>query len=384
MNFEFATATRIIFGAGRLLEAGKLVAELGSRALVLTGRDQTRSEQLVPLLNEHGISTIQMPVEGEPTTRLVQEGVALARRHACDVVIGMGGGSTMDCGKAISALLTNEGDIYDYLEVVGRGMSLKRPSAPFVAIPTTAGTGTEVTRNAVLGVPEHKVKVSLRSYFLLAKLAIIDPSLTMSMPPAVTASTGLDALTQLIEPFVCNSPNPVTDAICRAGLGLVARSLRRVYQNGEDLSAREDMSIAALFSGMALANARLGAVHGFAGVIGGTLDAPHGIICARLLPYVMTTNIHALNQRDPQNQVLLRYDEVARILTGNHRAKAVDGENWLKEVCDDLSVPQLANFGLTREQFPEIIEKSMKASSMKGNSILLTYEELDEILTLAT
>jgi len=383
MNFEFATATRIIFGAGKLGEAGKLVAGFGSRALILTGSDPTHFQQLAPILSENGVTAVQMRVNGEPSTRLVQEGVALARRHACDVVVGLGGGSAMDAGKAIAALLTNEGDLYDYLEVVGKGKNLVHPSAPYVAIPTTAGTGTEVTRNAVLSVPEYKVKVSLRSQYMLARLAIVDPALTYSMPPLVTASTGLDALTQLIEPFVCNQPNPVVDAICRAGLGLVVRSLMRAYRDGGNLSAREDMSLAALFSGMSMANARLGGVHGFAGVLGGTLEAPHGILCARLLPFVMSMNIRALSQRDPRNEVLQRYDEVARILTGDFHAKAEDGESWINAMCADLQVPPLSRYGLKREQFPEIIEKSMKASSMKGNPVTLTREELAEILELA-
>ena len=383
MNFEFATATRIIFGAGKLGEAGKLVAGFGSRALILTGSDPTHFQQLAPILSENGVTAVQMRVNGEPSTRLVQEGVALARRHACDVVVGLGGGSAMDAGKAIAALLTNEGDLYDYLEVVGKGKNLVHPSAPYVAIPTTAGTGTEVTRNAVLSVPEYKVKVSLRSQYMLARLAIVDPALTYSMPPLVTASTGLDALTQLIEPFVCNQPNPVVDAICRAGLGLVVRSLMRAYRDGGNLSAREDMSLAALFSGMSMANARLGGVHGFAGVVGGTLEAPHGILCARLLPFVMSMNIRALSQRDPRSEVLQRYDEVARILTGDFHAKAEDGESWINAMCADLQVPPLSRYGLKREQFPEIIEKSMKASSMKGNPVTLTREELAEILELA-
>jgi len=383
MQFEFATATRIIFGSGRISEVGGLVAGFGSQALVVTGKDPARFQQLAPILDEQGVSSVHLLVDGEPTTRMVQVGVELARSQACDMVISMGGGSAIDTGKTISALLTNEGDLSDYLEVVGKGLSLRRPSAPHVAIPTTAGTGTEVTRNAVLGVPEHKVKVSLRSPFLLARLAIIDPALTTSLPPPVTASTGLDALTQLIEPFVCNHPNPVTDAICRAGLGLAARSLFKAYEDGGDLSARENMSLAALFSGMALANAKLGGVHGFAGVLGGALDVSHGNICARLLPFVMSMNLRALGQRDPHSEVLQRYDEVAKILTGDSHAKAADGVGWVEAMCADLQVPPLSDYGLKKAQFPEIIEKSMKASSMKGNPITLTHEELGEILERA-
>ena len=232
------------------------------------------------------------------------------------MVIGLGGGSAIDTGKAIAALLTNPGDPLDYLEVIGRGQALQQTPLPYIAIPTTAGTGSEVTRNAVLASHEHHVKVSLRSPLMLPRVAIVDPELTYSLPPAITASTGLDALTQLIEPYTCNSPNPMIDAICREGMQRAARSLKRAYQNGSDAAAREDMSIAALFGGMALANAKLGAVHGFAGPLGGLFPAPHGMICARLLPFVVEANVRALQMREPDSPVLKRYDEVAQLLTG--------------------------------------------------------------------
>jgi alcohol dehydrogenase class IV len=215
---------------------------------------------------------------------------------------------------------------------------------------------------------------------MLPRLALVDPTLTYSVPPEVTASTGLDALTQLIEPFVCNSPNPLIDAIAREGMQRAARSLLKAYQHSDDEQARTDMAIAALFSGFALANAKLGAVHGFAAVLGGTLGAPHGAVCARLLPYVMSVNLRALVERSPQSETLQRYDEVAQILTGNSAARAADGIRWVSEVCAAMKIPALSDYGLRREEFPVIIDKSTQASSMKGNPIVLTTGELEEIL----
>jgi alcohol dehydrogenase class IV len=299
------------------------------------------------------------------------------------MVIAIGGGSAIDAGKAIAALLTNGGSPSDYLEVVGRGQKLTRPSAPFLAIPTTAGTGAEVTRNAVLGVPESGVKVSLRSPLMLPRLALVDPELTHGLPPDMTASTGLDALTQLIEPYVSCRHNPMTDSICREGMSRAARSLRKVCVNGDDATAREDMAIASLFGGLALANAGLGAVHGFAGPFGGMFPAPHGAVCASLLPHVMAVNLDALKQRDPGSETLKRYDEVGEILTGNPRASAQDGVSWVQELCSDLSVSPLSTYGFGETTITDMVEKASAASSMKGNPIELTADEMRKILEQA-
>ena len=263
ISFEFATATRIIFGAGRAKDLGGIVAEFGKRALFV------QPEPALPCATTALADGVAFGVSGEPTVALVREGTELAQREGCDVVVGFGGGSVIDTAKAIASLLANGGDPLDYVEVVGKGKTISKPSAPFIAVPTTAGTGAEVTRNAVLGSPEHKVKVSMRSAHMLARVALVDPLLTLGLPPAVTASTGLDALTQVIEPFVSCKANPMTDAICREGMRRAARSLRRAYENGSDVAAREDMSVTSLFGGLALANAGLGAVHGFAAPIGG-------------------------------------------------------------------------------------------------------------------
>ncbi len=383
MRFEFATATRILFGSGTLQEAIPMAAEMGRRAIVVTGRTAERAASLLEQLNEEGVETILFNVSGEPTTDVALAGAQLARETGCDFVIGMGGGSVLDTGKAIAALLTNSGGLLDYLEVIGSGRPLTHAAAAYMAIPTTAGTGAEVTRNAVLASPQHRVKVSLRSPLMLPRLAVVDPQLTHSMPPAVTASTGLDALTQVLEPYVSNQPNPMTDALCREGLQRAARSLRCAYEDGRDVAAREDMALVSLFGGLALANAKLGAVHGFAGPLGGLFPAPHGVICARLLPPVMEANVRALQARMPDSPTLARYDEVAQLVTGKVTAAAVDGVAWVQHLCEALGVPPLSDFGLTEEDIPSVVGKAKNASSMKGNPIMLTDEELTHVLRQA-
>ncbi|MBZ0302006.1 MAG: iron-containing alcohol dehydrogenase [Anaerolineae bacterium] len=383
MRFEFATAARILFGPGTLQEIGPLAAGMGSHALVVIGSSRDRAAPLLDFLAGAGVVTTSLVITAEPTLSDAQQGTNLARESGCDVVIGFGGGSAIDAAKAIAALLTNGGEPLDYLEVVGRGQPIRQPSAPCIAIPTTAGTGAEVTRNAVLTVPDQRVKVSLRSPLMLPRAALVDPELTYTMPPAITAATGMDALTQCIEPYICNQPNPLTDALCREGIQRAARSLRRAYAQGEDTAAREDMAIASLFGGLALANAKLGAVHGFAGPLGGMFDAPHGAVCARLLPFVTEANIRALRSREPDSSILRRYDEVARLLTGDESAEAEAGIHWLHDLLADLQIPTLSAYGVGTADVPDLIDKSARASSMKGNPILLTEPEMEAILAQA-
>jgi alcohol dehydrogenase class IV len=333
------------------------------------------------ILSALGIPFTEVQVHGEPTIEIVQ--AALEATRDCDLVIGLGGGSVLDTGKAIAALATNPGDVLDYLEVIGRGQPLTHAPLPYIAIPTTAGTGAEVTRNAVLESTVHNVKVSLRSPLMLPRIALVDPELTYSLPPEITASSGLDALTQLIEPFVSVKSNPMTDAICREGMHFAARSLRRVYENGADKEAREGMSIASLCGGLALANAGLGAAHGFAGPLGAMLHAPHGVLCARFLPLVMEANIQAMEARQPDHSALRRYEEIARILTGEKNATALDGIIWTSELVKALKIPRLAAYGMTSKDFPQAVEKTQKASSFKGNPIVLSGRELTEILERA-
>jgi alcohol dehydrogenase class IV len=373
----------MIFGPGTLAEVGKLAGKTGSRALVVTGSKPARAERLLTLLREQKVDSTTFAVAGEPELSTIEQGVVLAKSEQCDCVIGFGGGSVVDAAKAIAAMLTNEGELLDYVEIIGRGKPLAKRSAPFIAIPTTAGTGSEVTRNAVLASPEHKVKVSLRSPLMLAQVAVIDPELTYDLPPALTATTGLDALTQLIEPYVCLRANPMTDGLCVEGIRRAARSLRVAFNDGRNISAREDMALASLFGGLALANAGLGAVHGFAGPIGGMFPAPHGGICAALLPHVMTVNVRALRQRAADSVALRRYVEVARLLAGDAKANADDGAEWVRGLAIDLKIPRLRQYGITTAHAAEIIEKSKAASSMKANPIVLTNEELAEVLEAA-
>jgi len=289
----------------------------------------------------------------------------------------------LDVGKAIAAMMTNEGDVLDYVEIIGHGKALNRMPAHFLAIPTTAGTGSEVTRNAVLASPEHRLKVSLRSPMMLPRIALIDPELTYDLPPGITASTGLDALTQLIEPYVCLRANPMTDALCMEGIRRIAKSFRRAVENGHDITARADMAIASLFGGMALANAGLGAVHGFAGPIGGMFSAPHGEICAALLSHVIEMNLRALRERETKSKALSRYEDVARSLTGNSSATATAGVEWIRKLVADLKIPRLGHHGIKAEHTEEIARNALNASSMKANPIALTLTELQEVLKRA-
>jgi alcohol dehydrogenase class IV len=341
------------------------------------------AQPLIEQLRAKSLTTLLYPVRGEPTVQSVLEAIRAAREGVCDLVIGIGGGSTLDTGKAVAVLLTNPGNLHKYLEVVGAGRVFENPSAPYIAIPTTAGTGSEVTRNAVIAIPEQHLKVSLRSPYMLPRYAVVDPELTYSLPSDITASTGLDALTQVIEPFVCNTPTPLTDLVCRDGITRAARALLPSYRNGQDTAAREDMSLASMFGGMALANARLGAVHGLAGPIGGMVSAPHGAICARLLPIVMEANLNALHSLQPNSPAIGRYQEVARLLTGDGTADAEDGVAWVWNLCHAMNIRPLAEFGLKSDDFPVLIFQAQRASSMKGNPVSLTDVKLIDMLEKA-
>lgn len=357
---------------------------MGSRALLVTGiSGEHRAAPLRKELASAGLLDILWIVPSEPTLEAVRGGAAYARDFHCDIVIAFGGGSAIDAGKAISALLANAGDPTDYVEIIGQGRPLTAPAAPFIAIPTTAGTGSEVTRNAVLGSPEHGVKVSLRSPHMLPRLAIVDPELTYDVPREVTAASGLDALTQLIEPYVSIRANPLTDVLCLEGIRRAADALRRAYENGQDRAARAGMSLASLLSGLALANAGLGAVHGFAAPIGGMFDAPHGAICAALLPHATAVNIEALRSRAPESDLLRRYETIARLLTGNLHASSGDAVGWLMETCAALNIPRLGSYGIEPDHVPDLVAKAKHANSMKSNPIVLTDVELHELLSRA-
>lgn len=378
MPFEFATATRIIFGANTLQTVASHFKNFGERALIVTGKSIDRAAPLLDLLD--GIQYEVFNVSGEPKLDDARRGVALGSEIGAQWVASIGGGSVIDTGKAIAALLTNRGDPLDYLEVIGKGQPLRHPSAPFVAIPTTAGTGAEVTSNAVLASPDHQVKVSLRSPLMLPRLAVVDAVLTYGAPPEITAASGLDALTQVIEPYVSSKANPITDALCVEGIKRIASAIRRAYHD-DDPQAREEMALGSLLSGMALSNAKLGAVHGIAGPFGGVFDAPHGAICARLLPYAMDVNIQALRHRS--SDFLKRYRLVAQYLTGKTDAEPQDAVTYLQNLIDEFNIPPLRTYGTTSSDIEVLVEKSSVSSSMQGNPVKLTLPEIAEILEKA-
>jgi len=378
MHFEFATATRIIFGEGKAATLPELALSSGVRALVVTGASPERAAAIVSALSAETLA-----VPGEPTVELVREGARHVRNAACDLVLSIGGGSAIDAGKAIAAIATNGGEPLEFLEVVGKGRTITVPPLPFIAVPTTAGTGSEVTRNAVLGSAEHGVKASLRSPLMLPRVALVDPELTYGLPPAVTAYTGLDALTQLIEPYVSARANPLVDALCADGIARVAGALGRAVLDGADRDARRDMALASLFGGLALANAGLGVVHGFAAPLGGGWKAPHGALCAALLSHGMAANVAALRARAPQHPALARYTAIARLVTGRNDASAEDGIEWVRALSAELEIPPLRAWGIAASDLPGVVEKAARASSMQANPLPLTGEELQAVLTAA-
>jgi alcohol dehydrogenase class IV len=384
--FELSAPGRVIFGAGVVGQLGAIAAELGKHALLVTGRSGARATAAAGLLEAAGVSVTAFAVDGEPTLDTARDGVARARGAGCDLVVAFGGGSALDAGKAIAALLGNGGDPLDYLEVIGGGRPLERPSAPFIAIPTTAGTGSEVTKNAVLASPEHRVKASLRSPFMLPRVALVDPDLLAGLPAAVLASSGLDALSQLIEPFVSVRANRFSDALAREGIRRSAGALGQAYAAARAGAVvapgdRESLALASLFGGFCLANAGLGAVHGFAAPAGGMFPAPHGAVCAALLPHVMRVNVRALAARAPASAALDRYREVATLCTGRASATIDDGVRWIEELCRALEVPGLARYGMSAADVPDLCAKARVANSMKGNPLPLTDGELAEIAT---
>lgn len=379
INFQFATATRIIFENDSFKNVPDLAAELGDNVFIVSGKRTILANRLLEWLKEKNIKSEVFSINSEPTTRDIEFGTELARKNNCKVVVGIGGGSVIDAAKAIAALATNKGELTDYLEIIGKGKKLEEPPLPYIAIPTTSGTGAEVTKNSVIKSVEGKVKVSLRSDLMFPTVAVIDPILTLTLPPETTATTGVDALTHLLETFVSCQSNPFIDMLCREGMKRISTSLKNAFSDGNDLVARENMAMASMLGGMALANVKLGAVHGFAGPMGGMFPIPHGAVCACLLPAVMEINIKALKETKLERQ-LLKFDEVARILTQNYNAKAEDGVMWVREMVKKLKIPSLSNFYLTANSFPELIKKAKKSSSMMGNPIVLDNEQLYEIL----
>ena len=353
MTFDFFNVPRIVFGRGSVARLGEFVPRPARVLLVYNGRRPD-----VGAAAEHR-------QRGEPTVADIDAALAAARGGDCDFVVGVGGGSAIDAAKAVAGLLANGGVAADYMEVVGKGQKITKPAVPWIAIPTTAGTGAEVTRNAVVGWPEKKFKASMRSELLLPRAVLIDPQLAVGVPPHVTASSGMDALCQCIEAYVSSGASPMTDAVAIQGVALAGRFLRRAFDDGQDLEAREGMALAALFSGIALTNAGLGAVHGFAAPLGANFQVPHGIVCGVLLPHVIDANRAA-------GAAPGKYADVDRALPG--------GLGRCRELVGELRLPGLSTFGVTEADVGPMVDLAKRASSMRYNPVVLSDVALREIL----
>lgn len=386
MNFEFHTVGRIIVQRGGLSRLGELLLPLGRRVLLVCGGPGL-GERAGAVLKDAGIEHVLRAQKGEPTVAGVQEALALAREQGVEVIVGIGGGSAIDCAKATAAILANGGEPLDYMEVVGLGRKILKPSLPWVAIPTTAGAGAEATRNAVVACPEKQFKASIRSELMLPRFALLDAELAVGVPRAVTAASGADALCQLIESYTSGNANPISDGLAMEGILRAGKSLRQAYDHPEDLDARENMAIAALLSGITLTNAGLGAVHGFAAPIGGRYKAPHGVICAALLRHVIGANVRALRSRRPGSPVLGKYAAIGSALTGlgypTEAAAIDDGMAVIGELTQYMQIPRLRSFGIEAGEVPQIVEQAKRASSMRSNPILLEDQELSEALLAA-
>lgn len=379
--FEFTSVGKLVFGPGSSRHLGGLCKSWMTHALVVTGKHSERHGALLASLVEAELKTSLLAVSGEPTIDQADEWAAYARRVRCDGVVSIGGGSVIDAGKAIAALATHPGSALRYVEVIGEGLPLGSSSLPHVAVPTTAGTGSEVTKNAVLGSKEKAVKVSLRGNCMLPVVAVVDSQLTHSLPAKVTAATGLDALTQVIEPFLSPFANRFTDALCRQAIVQAPAALRRAVNDGTDADARDDMAFVSVCGGLALANAKLGSVHGLAGPLGGMFQAHHGALCGRLLPIALRVNLQALRRRSPGNPCLDRYAELAKLLTHGRDSKPEAAIDAVATLVSDVGSIPLGQYGVETAHFDELVTKALASSSMKGNPIELTRDEVAEILS---
>lgn len=382
MNFEFASPQRIIFGPGCLSQGPELIRGFGKKVVFITGGHNRNDNPIIKLVAmDPDIKLIQIVCENEPETRVIQKSIEEVREFQPDVVVGIGGGSVIDTGKVLAILVTNRGTVKDYLEVVGNGHMLVNPSLPYIAIPTTSGTGSEVTRNAVVYDRESRVKASIRSPYLVPTIALVDPEQTIGLPPEITASTGMDALTQVIEPYLTRKANPITDSMCLQAISIVRNALITSYKDPENLIAREQMSIVSLFGGLALANSGLGVVHGFAAAIGGMYpNARHGQICASILPAAFKVN-RLISEGNPEYLATSqRITTISSLLSGN---QLQPGDVILSDMNYQMKISSLSKLGIDRSDFLAIIEKASRSSSMKRNPIPLTAEDLLKILEMS-
>jgi alcohol dehydrogenase class IV len=381
VRFELALPADIRFGSGRVTEVPPALVGLGaSRVLVVTGRSTSRVAPVREALTEAGVFSVVLGVEGEPTVEVLRDAVALLVDAGCDAVLGFGGGSALDLAKAAAILGMTGSDPLDHLEVIGAGRPIVEPGLPVVAVPTTAGTGSEATRNAVLS--SGGVKASLRSPLMLPRVAVVDPDLLVGLPRPTIAHSGMDALSQLIEPLLSQRANPFTDALALDGIRRSARSLRRAGLQGmADAGVREDLALASLFGGLCLANSGLGAVHGLAAAIGAKLSAPHGAVCAAVLAATVDVNQKALADRAPHHPALSRLNELACLLTGESGSGPEDAVRWLTELTGALAIPGLSSYGLGEADIAAVVAGAQRASSMRGNPITLSDAEVGDIVT---
>lgn len=373
-GFEILTAGRVVFGRGRAEGAGAAVRAWGARVILLRG-SHPAADRLAAELRAEGAVVEEIRQKGEPLIGDLDAALARGRALRAEAVVALGGGSVIDMGKAVAALIPAARPAMSYLEVVGEGRALDAAPLPFIALTTTAGTGAEVTKNAVIGVPSHGRKVSLRDDRMLADLAIIDPSLTDDTPHSVTLTSGLDAVTQVIEPYLSCRATPFTDALCRDAIPRGLAALTRLMQ-AEDEGARDDLALTSLFGGLALANAGLGAVHGFAGVLGGQTGAPHGALCGRLLPGALRANAHAVEK---QGGEITRHREVAGWIAAA-LGVTTDPLDALEARITEWGLPRLSEMGVAAGEIPQLAKASRDSSSMRGNPVDLSQEALETVL----
>ncbi|MES2665093.1 MAG: iron-containing alcohol dehydrogenase [Pseudomonadota bacterium] len=370
--FGIAAPGRIVFGRGEAAKAPALIAAYGGRGVVVHGANAGRAAWLTAALRAIGCDVLALPCATEPTLSILEQSVIAARTHGTDWVVALGGGAALDLGKALAALIPAPGGAMDHLEVVGQGLPLTAAPLPFIAIPTTAGTGAEATKNAVIGLADHGRKVSLRDDRMLARLAIIDPALTDHCPRAVTLASGLDAITQVIEPYVSCKATPFTDALCRPAIPLGLAALKRLMA-AEEAQARDEMAWVSLCGGLALANGGLGAVHGLAGVIGGSTGAAHGAVCGALLGPVLAMN------RD--RGAGARLDAVLAMITAAFGG--TDAPERLMGWAYGQGLARLSVLGVAAADHRAIAGASVSSSSMKGNPVALTVDDLVSVMEAA-
>ena len=366
---------KTLFGRGCRTETARQVAALGQRVLLVRGRSVAWVDELTAELRSHGLTVCELFSAGEPTLDQLRDARVQARQGRPDCVLAVGGGATIDLGKAIAALVRSESDPAAHLEVIGEGKPIEPDPLPFVAVPTTSGTGAEATRNAVIAVPERAIKVSLRDNRMMPCLAVVDPALTDRAPKHLTLATGLDAITQLIESYLSVRANPVTDALCQNALPGAIAALARLME-AEDPKARDALSRASYLSGIALANAGLGIVHGLAGVIGGHGGA-HGAICGRLLPAALTINAQAVRERGLDDARLVQVDDWLTKVLGEVSGT---GPLVLRRFVDHHGLPPLEALGCPRADHRHLARLAMTASSTKTNPVTLTEDEIVSIL----